>query len=149
MWITTNCGKFLKRWEYQTTLPTSWETCIQAKKQQLELDMEQWTVLKFGRGVSQGCLLSWCLFNFYEEYIMQNSGLGEVLAGIKISGRNINHCNGRKWRTTEEPLVEGERGEWKSWLKIQHLKNEDHGIWSPLLHNRMWKEWQILFSWDP
>ena len=41
MWITTNCGKFLKRWEYQTTLSASWEICIQVKKQQLELDMEQ------------------------------------------------------------------------------------------------------------
>ena len=41
MWITTNCGKFLKRWELQTTLPASWETCAQVKKQQLELDMEQ------------------------------------------------------------------------------------------------------------
>ena len=43
VWITTNCGKFSKRWEYQTTLPASWETCIQVKKQQLELDMEQQT----------------------------------------------------------------------------------------------------------
>ena len=33
VWITTNCGKFLKRWEYQTTLPASWETCMQVKKQ--------------------------------------------------------------------------------------------------------------------
>ena len=41
MWITTNCGKFLKRWEYQTTLPASWEICMQVKKQQLELDIEQ------------------------------------------------------------------------------------------------------------
>ena len=40
VWITTNCGKFLKRWEYQTTLP-AWETCMQVKKQQLELYMEQ------------------------------------------------------------------------------------------------------------
>ena len=40
VWITTNCGKFLKRWEYQTTLPASGEICMQVKKQQLELDME-------------------------------------------------------------------------------------------------------------
>ena len=39
--ITTNCGQFFKRWEYQTTWPTSWEICMQVKKQQLELDMEQ------------------------------------------------------------------------------------------------------------
>ena len=38
--ITTNCEKFLKKWEYQTTLPASWETCMQVKKQQLEPDIE-------------------------------------------------------------------------------------------------------------
>ena len=43
MWIPTNCGKFLKRWEFQTTWPASWEICMQVKKQQLELDMEQQT----------------------------------------------------------------------------------------------------------
>ena len=37
------CGKFWERWEYQTTWPASWETCMQIKKQQLELDMEQQT----------------------------------------------------------------------------------------------------------
>ena len=42
VWITMNCGKFLKRWECQTTLFVSWETWVQGKKQQLELDMEQW-----------------------------------------------------------------------------------------------------------
>ena len=41
VWITTNCGKFSKRWEYQTTWPASWEICMQVRKQQLELDMEQ------------------------------------------------------------------------------------------------------------
>ena len=43
VWITINCGKFWKRWEYQTTWPASWEICLQARKQQLELDMEQHT----------------------------------------------------------------------------------------------------------
>ena len=46
---TTNCGKFLKRWEYQTTWPASWEICMQIKKQQLELDMEQQTGSKSGK----------------------------------------------------------------------------------------------------
>ena len=40
MWIMTNCGKFLKRWAYQTTWPASWEICMQVRKQQLEMDME-------------------------------------------------------------------------------------------------------------
>ena len=43
VWITINCGKLWKRWEYQTTWPTSWETYMQVRKQQLELDMEQQT----------------------------------------------------------------------------------------------------------
>ena len=41
--ITINCGKFWKRWEFQTTWPASWEICMQVRKQQLELDMEQQT----------------------------------------------------------------------------------------------------------
>ena len=48
-WITTNCGKFFKRGEYQTTLPDSWEICMKVKKQQLELDMEQQTGSKSGK----------------------------------------------------------------------------------------------------
>ena len=43
VWIIINCGKFWKRWEYQTTWPASWETYMQVRKQQLELDMEQQT----------------------------------------------------------------------------------------------------------
>ena len=43
VWITINCGKFWKRWEYQTAWPASWEICMEARKQQLELDMEQQT----------------------------------------------------------------------------------------------------------
>ena len=42
-------NKFFKRWEYETTLPASWETCMQVKKQQLEPDMEQWTGSKLGK----------------------------------------------------------------------------------------------------
>ena len=49
VWVTKNCGKFLKTWEYQTTLPASWEICMQVKKQQLELEMEQQTSSKSGK----------------------------------------------------------------------------------------------------
>ena len=44
---------------------------------------------QIGKEVRQGCVLSPCLFNFYAEYIMRNTGLEETQAGIKISGRNI------------------------------------------------------------
>ena len=53
VWIRTSCGKFLKRWEYQTTLPASWEICMQVKKQQLEPDMEQRLVPNWERSVSR------------------------------------------------------------------------------------------------
>ena len=46
---------------------------------------------QIGKGVRQGCILSPCLFNFYAEYIMRNTGLEETQAGIKIAGRNINN----------------------------------------------------------
>ena len=49
--ITTNCGNFFKRWEFQTTLPASRGICMQVKKQQLELDMEQQTGSKSGKYV--------------------------------------------------------------------------------------------------
>ena len=126
VWITTNCGKFFKRWEYQTTLPASWEICMQVKKQQLESDMKERTGSKL-KGVCQDCVLSPCLFNFYAKYIMQNARLHEAEARLKIVRRNINnhrwhHPYRRKWRGTEEPLDESKGEEWKSWLKIKRSK---------------------------
>ena len=53
VWITTNCGKFLKKWEYQTYLPASWEICMQVNKQQLEPDVEQRTGSKLGKEYSK------------------------------------------------------------------------------------------------
>ena len=73
---------------------------------------------QIGKEVRQGCILSPCLFNLYAEYIMQNAGLDEAPAGMKIAGRNISNLRyaddstliGRK-QTTKEPLDESERGE--------------------------------------
>ena len=65
------------RWEYQTTWPASWEICMQVKKQQLELDMEQWTASKLGKEYVKAvyCHLA---FNLYAEYIMWNARLDEA-----------------------------------------------------------------------
>ena len=82
VWIQTNCGEFLKRWECQTTLPASCKTCIQIKKQQLELNMEQQTRSKLGKEYIKAV---------YAEYIMWNARLDESQAGIKFARRNINN----------------------------------------------------------
>ena len=57
-----NYGQFFKRWEYQTTLPASWEICVQVKKQQWEPDMEQQTGSKLGKEYIE-VYISPCLFN--------------------------------------------------------------------------------------
>ena len=64
MWITMHSGKFLKTWEYQTTWPASSEICMQVKKQELELDMEQHTGSKLGKEyVKAGyCLLAYLTY---------------------------------------------------------------------------------------
>ena len=64
--------------------------------------MEQQT-FQIGKGVHQGCILSPCLFNFYAEYIMQNAGLDEAQARIKIARRNINNL-----RYTEDTILMAE-----------------------------------------
>ena len=63
---------------------------MQVMKQQLELDMEQWTGSKLGKEYVKAVYCP-CLFNLYAEYIMQNAGLDEAQAGIKIARKNINN----------------------------------------------------------
>ena len=136
--ITTNRGKFLKRWEYQTTLPASWETCMQIKKQQLEPYMEQLTVpckeqsvqnrKNRKRNISRLFIVT-CLFNLYVEYMymMWNARLDEVQAELKTA-RSINNLR-RDDHTTlmaesEEELksllMKVKEEEWKSWLETEH-----------------------------
>ena len=86
--------KILQEREYQTILPASWEICMQ-------VNSLNWTTVRtghgttdwfrIGKGVCEGYILSPCLFNLYEEYIMWNTELDEAQAGIKIAGRNINN----------------------------------------------------------
>ena len=90
MWITTNCGKFFKRWKYQTTSSGSWENCT---GQEITVRTKHGTTnwFRIGKAVQQGCIVSLWLFNVYAEYIMQNTGLDESQAGIKTAGRNTNN----------------------------------------------------------
>ena len=91
VWITTNCGKFFKRWEYQTTFTVPQETCMQDKKQQLEPDMEQQTGSKLEKEYLKAVYCHSVYLTYNAEYIIQNARLDDSQAGIKIAGRNINN----------------------------------------------------------
>ena len=73
VWITTSCGKFWKRWEYQITLSASLETCMQVKKQQLELDMKQGIGSKLGKN----CIMAVYCHPAYLTYTSWNQGFRE------------------------------------------------------------------------
>ena len=83
VWITTHCGKFFKRLEYQTTLSASWEICMQVKKAAVRTGHGKTDWFQIGKGVCQSYILSPCLFNLYAEYIMRNTGLKGAQTGIK------------------------------------------------------------------
>ena len=129
MWTTANYGKFWKRWEYQTTWAASWEVCMQVKKQQLELYMEQQTSSKLGKEYIK---VAYC-HPGYLTYMQSTSY--RMLGWIKhklesrlpgeISITSDMQMTPPLWQKvkTKEPLDESERGEWKSWLKTQHSEN--------------------------
>ena len=75
---------------------------------------------QIGKGLRQGCILSPCLFNFYAEYIMQNSRLNEAQAGIKIAGRNINNLR----YADDTTLMADSEEELKSFLMKVKEKSE-------------------------
>ena len=89
VWITTNYGKFLKRWEYQPYLPPEKSVSCQEAIVRNGHGTMDW--LQIGKGVQQSCVSSPCLFNFYAEYIRWNAKLDGAQAGIKIARRNINN----------------------------------------------------------
>ena len=101
---------------------------------------------KIGKEVCQSCILSTWLFKLRVVYIIWNAALDDSQVEVKIAGKKYqwpqtcrwNHFNGRKQRGAKEPLDEGERGEWKSWLKTQHSENWGHGIQS---HHFMANRW--------
>ena len=115
---------------------------------------------QIGKGVRQGCILSPCLFNFYAEYIMRNTGLEVTQAGIKIAGRNINYLRYADDTTlmaeSEEELksrlmkvkVESEKVGLK--LNIQKAKIMASGpITSWETDGKQWKQCPTLFFWAP
>ena len=97
---------------------------MQVKKQQLELDMEQWIGFKSGKEYVKPCILSPCLFNLYAEYIMRNAGLEETQAGIKTARRNIYNLR----YADDTTLMAESKEELKSLLMKVKEENEKVGL---------------------
>ena len=114
--------------------------------------MEQRIGSKMGKKLCQGCKLSPCLFNLYAEYVMQNAGLEEAQAGIKIAGRNINNL---RYEDDTILVAEGKKGPKSLLMKVKE-ESEKAGLKLNTLKTKImayspkkWKQWQILFSWAP
>ena len=89
VWITTNCGKFLKR--IPDHLTCLLRNLYAGQQTTVKTGHETMDWFQIGKEICQGYILSPCLFNFYAEYIMRNAGMTEAQAGIKIARRNINN----------------------------------------------------------
>ena len=88
---------------------------------------------QIGKGVRQGCILSPCLFNLYVDYIMQNAGLEEAQAGIKIAGKNIDNL-----RYADDTSLMEENKELKRLLMKVKKENEKAGLKLNIQKLRSW-----------
>ena len=92
VWITTKCGKFLEM-GVQDHFTCFLRNLYAGQEATVRSGHVATDWFQIGKGVRQGCILSPCLFKLYAEYIMRNTGLEEVQAGIKIVRRNINNLS--------------------------------------------------------
>ena len=97
---------------------------MQVKKQQLEMDMEQWTGSNLTKENIKAVYCQTCLFNLYAEYIMWNAGLNEAQDGIKIARRNINNLR----HADDTTLMAESKEELKSVLRKVKEKSEKAGL---------------------
>ena len=115
VWITTNCEKFFKRWEYQTTLPASWEIYMLVKKQQLEPEIEQQTGSKLGKEYIKVVYCHLDYLTYMQSTSWEMMGWMKHKLGIKISGENINNL-----RYAEDTTLMAESEELKSlFMKVK------------------------------
>ena len=124
VWITTNCGKFLKEMGISDHLTCLLRNLYAGQEATVRIGHGTKDQFQIRKGVHQGCILSPCLLNLYAEYIMRNSGLEEAQAGIKIAGRNINNLSYADGTTL---MAESEE-ELKSLLMKVKEENEKAGL---------------------
>ena len=129
VWTTTNCGKFFKRWEYQTTVPASREICMLVKRKQLELNSEQQTGSKLGKEYIK---FVYC-HSAYLTY-MQSTSCKMPQAGIKTGRRNI-----KNFRYADNITLMAE--ELKSLLMKVKEESEKVGL---KLNNQKLRSWHLV-----
>ena len=118
-------------------------TCLAGQEATVQTGHGTTDWFQIGKGLSQACILSPCLFNLYAEYIMQNGRLDEAQAGFKIAGRNINNL-----RYTDETTVRAESEELKSLLMQVKEESEKVGLKLNILKTKIMAcgpitSWQI------
>ena len=91
VWITTNCGKFLKEMGIPDHLTCLLRNMYAGQEATVRTGHGTTDWFQIGKGVRQDCILSPCVFNLYAAHIMRNAGLDEAQVGIKIAGRNISN----------------------------------------------------------
>ena len=158
VWITTNCGKFLKEMGIPDHLTCLLRNLYAGQEATVRTGHGTIDWFQTGKGVHQGCILSLCLFNLYAEYIMRNARLDEAQAGITVAGRNISNFR----NAGDTALMAESKEELKSLvmkvkeesekaglkLNIQKTKIMASGpITSWQIDEKQWKQWLILFSW--
>ena len=131
--ITTNWRKFLKRCEYQTTLPASWETCVRAKKQQLEHYTDQWTDSKWGKEYIKAvyCHLVYLCREYHVKGWAGWSTSWNQDCQEKYQQPQIcrwHHPNSRKQRGTKEPLMKVKDKSEKLGLKLLEENIGKHSL---------------------
>ena len=122
VWITTN-WKILQEMGIPHQLTCLLRNLYAGQEATVRTGHGRMNWFKIGRGLRQGCILSPCLFNLYAEYIMQNDGLDETQAGIKIAGRNINN-----FRYADDITLMAESKEELKSLLMKVKENEKAGL---------------------
>ena len=128
VWITTNSEKFWKRWEYQTTHSASWEICMQVKKQQLEVGMDQQIDFKLGKKYVKNVYCHLAYFTYmqstsWETGWMKHKLESRLLGEISVTSDMQMTPNLWQGVKNKRALRKSGRGQWKSWLKTQHSEN--------------------------
>ena len=139
VWITTNCGKFFKRWECQTTWPVSWGNLYAGQEATVRTRHGTTDWFHIEKGICQGCILSSCLFNLHTEYVMWNARLDEAQTGIKIARRNISN---NRYADDTTLIAESEE-ELKSFLMKVKEESEKAGL---KLNFRKRRSWHLVPS---